>query len=156
MRLAPLLVVALLCRAQDLATNADEYLQAREKAGSFMGTALIARDGKVLFAKGYGMANAEHSVPNTARTRFRLGSITKQFTAAAILQLEERGKLATADPVCKYVPECPEAWKPVIVYHLLTHTSGIWNFTSAPDYRRTWMLPSRPDNTLGRVRDKPQ
>jgi CubicO group peptidase (beta-lactamase class C family) len=109
----------------------------------------------VLFAKGYGMANLEHEVPNTTRTKFRLGSITKQFTATAILQLEERGKLATDDPACKHVADCPPAWKPVTIYHLLTHTSGIWNFTNDPGYRKTWMLPSRPEKTMERFRDKP-
>lgn len=155
MRLALLLLVVLFCRAQDIAAKSDEYLRARAQGNNFMGAALIARDGKVLFAKGYGMANAEHGVPNTTRTKFRLGSITKQFTAASILQLEERGKLTTADPACKYIPDCPAAWNPITLHHLLTHTSGIWNFTSDPDYRRTWMLPSRPEKTLGRFREKP-
>lgn len=158
-RLSTVLLVWVLavesCSAQDLASKADEYLKAHVKTGRFSGSVLIARAGKPLFSMGYGMANLEHDVPNTAQTKFRLGSITKQFTAAAILQLEERGKLSVQDPVCKYVEECPSAWQKVTIHNLLTHTSGIPNMTSFPEYRKTWMLPSRPNETILRFKDKP-
>jgi CubicO group peptidase (beta-lactamase class C family) len=155
MRLALLLLVAVLSYGQDIAAKADEYLQTSVKTSRFMGAVLLSRDGKVLFARGYGMADAEHDVPNTPQTKFRLGSITKQFAATATLQLEEGGKLSITDPVCKYISECPEAWKAITIYHLLTHTSGIWNFTTDPEYRNTWMLPSRPEKTMQRFLKKP-
>ena len=88
------------------------------------GAVLVAKGGKTLFARGYGFANIEHQVPNTTRTKFRLGSITKQFTAMAILILQERGKLKVEDPVGKYIDDAPRAWDGVTIHHLLTHTGG--------------------------------
>ena len=85
--------LATISKAQEFASKAEEYLNAQFKRGHFMGSVLVARDGKILFEKGYGLANAEWNVPNTPQTKFRLGSISKQFTAAAILLLQEQGKL---------------------------------------------------------------
>ena len=79
-------------------------MAARVERDHFSGTVLLARDGQVLFCRGYGMANLEHDVPCTPNTKFRLGSITKQFTAMAILILQERGKLTVTDKVKKYIP----------------------------------------------------
>ncbi|MDQ3013107.1 MAG: serine hydrolase [Acidobacteriota bacterium] len=115
--------------AQDITPKLDEYLSATAKQGGFSGTALVARDGKVIFSKGYGQANVEWDIANTPTTKFRLGSITKQFTAASILLLQERGKLSVKDPICKYVTDCPKSWEPVTIHHLLTHTSGIPSYT---------------------------
>ncbi len=141
--------------AQDIAARVDEYVAATARIRPFSGSILLSKDNKILFAKGYGMANLEHSVPNTPRTKFRLGSITKQFAATAILQLEERGKLKVEDAICQYVPECPDSWKPITIHHLLTHTSGIRNVTALPSYRRDMMLPSPPLQTMKRFRDLP-
>jgi|DewCreStandDraft_5_1066085.scaffolds.fasta_scaffold00029_124 CubicO group peptidase (beta-lactamase class C family) len=143
--------------AQDIASKIDEYMNAHVRVNRFSGAILVAREGKVLLSKGYGWANAEHEVPNTPQTKFRLGSITKQFTAMAILLLEERGRLKVHDPICTYVPNCPEAWREITIHHLLTHTSGIPNFTNFPDYAKTQCLPepSPPASTLERFRDKP-
>lgn len=149
------LLVAASAGAQDLASKIDEYLKAQVKVNRFGGAILVARDGKVLASKGYGMANVEHDIPNTPETKFRLGSITKQFTAAAILLLEERGTLSVQDQVCKYVPECPDAWREITIHHLLTHTSGIPNFTSFPDYLKTMMQPSPAASTVERFKGKP-
>ncbi|HEX5082275.1 MAG TPA: serine hydrolase, partial [Blastocatellia bacterium] len=127
--LALFLVVS--ARAQEatpLTSKFDEYLSAAAKQG-FTGSALVAKDGKVIFSKGYGMANDEWDIPNTPQTKFRLGSITKQFTAASILLLQERGKLSVQDPICKFFDNCPDAWKEITIHHLLRHTSGIPNFT---------------------------
>ena len=101
----------------------------------FMGSVLVARDGQVLYSKGYGSANLEWDVPNSPNTKFRLGSVTKQFTAASILLLEERGKLSVSDPVKKYMPDAPAAWDKITIFHLLTHTSGIPNFTELSGLR---------------------
>ncbi len=121
-----LTVIAL---AQDTNAKFDEYLTTITKQGRFTGSVLVAREGKVLFSKGYGMANLEFDIPNTPQTKFRLGSVTKQFTAASILLLQERGKLSVQDPICKYVENCPKTWEPITVHHLLTHTSGIHSYT---------------------------
>ena len=121
----------------------------------FMGTVLVAEDGKVLLDKGYGFANLEWQVPNTSTTKFRLGSITKQFTATSILLLEEHGKLKVEDPVKKYMPDAPAAWDKITIFNLLTHTSGIPNFTSFPDYRDTEAAATTPEKLVARFRDKP-
>jgi CubicO group peptidase (beta-lactamase class C family) len=133
----------------------NEYMAAAEKVGRFSGTVLVAKDGKPIFSKGYGMANREWDIPNTPQTAFRLGSITKQFTAAAIMLLQERGKLSTSDPVCKYVTECPAAWEPITIKHLLTHTSGIPNYTDSPDFAKKAILPISITDLLADYKSKP-
>lgn len=109
----------------DVAEKVDAYLQAQAKVNGFSGTVLVSRGGSAVLSKGYGWANAEWQVPNTPATKFRLGSITKQFTAAVVLRLQETKRLSVQDPICTYVSPCPDAWKAVTVHHLLTHTSGI-------------------------------
>lgn len=106
---------------------------ARERG--FMGAVLVAQGGQIVFEKGYGMANLEWDIPNTPETKFRLGSITKQFTATAILQLAEQEKLKLEDTLDKYLPDCPEAWKTVTIHQLLNHTSGIPSYTDMPEFR---------------------
>jgi CubicO group peptidase (beta-lactamase class C family) len=130
-------------------------MDARVRRDHFSGSVLIARDGKVLFSKGYGMANLEHDVPNTPKTKFRLGSITKQFTAMAILILQERGKLKVEDRVKKYLPDAPKAWDEITIRHLLTHTSGIPNYTSYPDFLKTLPVRVTLKELIGKFRDKP-
>jgi CubicO group peptidase (beta-lactamase class C family) len=94
-------------------------------ANHFMGSVLVARGDKVLFSKGYGFANLEWDIPNTPDTKFRIGSLTKQFTAVLILKLEEQGKLSVSDPVKKYIADAPAAWDKIKLFQLLTHTSGL-------------------------------
>jgi len=133
----------------------EEYMGAVEKIDRFSGTVLVAKDGKPIFSKGYGMANKEWDIPNSPQTAFRLGSITKQFTSAAIMLLQERGKLNTADPVCKYVAECPATWEPITIRHLLTHTSGIANYTDSPDFAKKAILPISVNDLLADYKSKP-
>jgi CubicO group peptidase (beta-lactamase class C family) len=141
--------------SQELTARVDEYLNALVKQNRFSGAILLARGGQILLSKGYGMANLEDGTPNTPQTKFRLGSITKQFTAAAILKLQEQGKLNVQDAICKYVENCPAAWQPVTVHHLLTHTSGIPNVTSFPEFRKVKFFRTTPLEALAMFRDKP-
>src|SRR6478735_2362152 len=101
--LAVLLGFAAASPCQDIGAKADDYLATWANQGRFSGAVLIAKDGKILLRKGYGMANYELNVPNTPGMVFRIGSITKLFTAFSILQLEERGLLSVNDPVVKYI-----------------------------------------------------
>ena len=140
--------------AQD-AARMEEAIQAAIQKQNFMGAVLVARGDEILLNKGYGQANAEWNLPNTPATKFRLGSLTKQFTAASILLLEERGKLAIADPVSKHMPDAPAAWSAITLHHLLTHTSGIPNFTSLPDYAKFQPFPTTVEATIAVFRDKP-
>ncbi len=139
----------------DLASQVEAYMTARVRRDRFSGSVLIARAGKVLFCRGYGLANREHEVPCTPQTKYRLGSITKQFTAMAILILQEQGKLSISDPVKKHVPQAPQSWDGITIHQLLTHTSGIPNYTSFPDFLKT--LPDRVTLTelIGKFKDKP-
>ena len=133
----------------------DTYLNILNFIGSFNGSVLIARNGEVFLSKGYGFADREQKIPNTSQTKFRIGSITKQFTATAIVILEAQGKLDVQDHICRYLSECPEAWETITIHQLLTHTSGIPNFTSFTDYTRTSATPSPPEETINRFKDKP-
>lgn len=142
-------------RAQDIATKADAYMQASVKYDHFMGSVLIAQHGEILFSKGYGMANVKLGIPNTPETEFRIGSNTKQFTAMVILLLQERHKLSVDDPVCKYVPDCPSDWAPITISELLTHTSGIPNFTSFRDYVAIRTQPMTPSQLMALFEPKP-
>jgi CubicO group peptidase (beta-lactamase class C family) len=101
---------------------------------------LVSRNGKTIFEKGYGYASIENDVRVTPETRFRIGSITKQFTAAAILRLQERGKLSIDDHLSKFIPGYPRGGE-VTLRHLLTHTSGIHSFTDKPDFLETVTTP---------------
>ena len=107
------------------AARMDKAASAEADRNGFMGAILVAQDGKILFDKGYGSANLEWKIPNDGETRFRLGSLTKQFTAASILLLQERGKLRLDTPIKTYLPDAPAAWDKMTVFHLLTHTAGL-------------------------------
>lgn len=117
-----------------LTSKIDEYLQASVKHDQFSGSVLVAKEGKPLFSNAYGMANYELGVANTPQTTYAIASLTKQFTAMAILQLQERKQLKISDPICRYLDDCPEAWQPITIHHLLTHSSGIKNYSSLPEW----------------------
>jgi CubicO group peptidase (beta-lactamase class C family) len=119
---------------RDLAAKVDAYMKAAIAHDQFIGTVLIARNGAPVLTKSYGMANIELSAPNTPQTVFRIASVTKGFTALAIMQLQEQGKLNVADPICRYLDDCPPAWAPITIRQLLTQTSGIKNYSSLPDW----------------------
>ena len=83
----------------------------------------------MLISKGYGLADRENDVPNAPQTKFAIGSMSKAFTAIAIMMLQEEGRLTVQDPICKYISDCPTDWKPITLHHLLTHTSGIQDYS---------------------------
>src|SRR5260370_16071286 len=143
------------CSAQDNVSRMEQVVQSYVSSKRFMGSVLVARDQTIVLDKGYGFANLEWNVANSPTTKFRLGSITKQFTSASIFLLEERGKLKVDDPVKKYMPDAPAAWDKVTIFNLLTHTSGIPSFTGFPDYTSTEAIPTTPEKLVARFRDKP-
>ncbi|HMN43515.1 MAG TPA: serine hydrolase [Povalibacter sp.] len=108
-----------------VARAAATYLDSGLAAGYFSGTALIARDGRILFERGYGQADHERGTLNDAQTVFQIGSITKTFTATLVMQLAEQGKLDTGASVCDYLQDCPAHWRSITIAHLLSHTSGM-------------------------------
>jgi CubicO group peptidase (beta-lactamase class C family) len=140
--------------AQDTA-RMEQVAAATAESGEFMGAALVAQDGRIVFDKGYGSANLEWQIPNDGDTKFRLGSVTKQFTAVSIMLLRERGKVDLEAPVKTYLPDAPAAWDEVTVLHLLNHSSGIPNFTSFDDYGKSKSLSTNVDDLIARFSDKP-
>ncbi|HET7306254.1 MAG TPA: serine hydrolase [Gammaproteobacteria bacterium] len=122
---------------------------------AFMGTVLVAKGDEILLDKGYGMANVAWDIPNALDAKFRLGSLTKQFTAALVLLLQEDGKLRIEDPVSKYLPDAPKQWDKITLSELLHHTSGIPNFTSFKTFMKWRMTPHTHAEELVYFRDKP-
>lgn len=112
----------------------DALLEPHFKADEAGASVLVMKDGKILYAKGFGLASLELKVPNAPPLVYRIGSVTKQFTAAAIMSLVEDGKVALDAPVSRYLEGLPEAWRPVTVRQLLTHTGGVPSYTDGPEY----------------------
>ncbi|HYC87310.1 MAG TPA: serine hydrolase [Chryseosolibacter sp.] len=124
-----------LAYAQTKADKLDKLIGAYAAYGKFNGSVLVAEKGKVIYKKGFGLADMEWNVPNQPDTKHRLGSITKQFTSMLIMQLVEQGKLKLDAPISTYLPDYPKkTGSAITIHHLLTHTSGIPNMTSFPGF----------------------
>lgn len=127
---------------------ADQVVEAQRTAQRIPGLSLaVCRDGKLVQANGFGLANVELDVPATPETIFQTGSVGKQFTAMAILMLVEEGKLRLDDKIRKYLPDAPPAWKAVTIRHLLTHTSGIADYGGEEDTMSKGVINFRKDYT---------
>jgi len=121
---------------------------------SFMGDVLVAESDHIVLNAAYGYADLDWSIENTTDVKFRIGSLTKQFTAASILLLQERGKLNVNKPIKTYLPDVPDAWKMVTVDNLLTHTSGIPNFTGTPGFDVYKRQSHSPEESVALVQSK--
>ncbi|NUL82840.1 MAG: serine hydrolase [Armatimonadetes bacterium] len=135
--------------------NAEAYLKAATEHRGFTGSALISIDGSIAVLSAHGMANHAQKAPNKPDTVFRIGSITKQFTAAAIMKLELDGKLKTTDKLNKFLKDPVKAWEPITIHHLLSHTSGLYSLTADPIYGRVKNADHGPVKTLQWAKDKP-
>ena len=131
------------------------YLDALDAKGQLTGSILVAQQGTILLSRGYGFADAEQHVANTPHTRFRIGSVSKQFTAMAILMLQDQGKVNVHDPLCKYIDACPVAWQPVTVQDLLIHTSGMPDFIAFDDFPALIGQPATVQDLINRFKDMP-
>jgi CubicO group peptidase (beta-lactamase class C family) len=118
----------------EIAGRISGYMQAINQLGPFSGVILVAKDDKVVASEGYGMADVEFQVRNTPQTRFRIASVTKPITAAAVMLLADEGKLSMEDPIAEYLPKCPDAWKAITIRQLLTHTSGLPEYFAFTGY----------------------
>jgi CubicO group peptidase (beta-lactamase class C family) len=118
---------------KEVASRIQAYLQPFGETGNLIGTVLVARGGRILFRQSYGMANYELRVPNSNETRYHIASVSKPFTAAAILQLQEQGRLSVSDHVSRYVPGFPNGDR-ITIDNLLTHSSGIPDINGFDDY----------------------
>jgi CubicO group peptidase (beta-lactamase class C family) len=153
----PAPTAALMPTQDALAARIDAYIRGQT---ALSGAILVAQKGKVLFSQGYGLANRELDVPNTPQTKFAIGSMTKAFTAVAIMMLQERGKLSVQDPICNYIKDCSAAWKGITLHQLLTHTSGIheyrdWNIYIKKKVDDSICREYKPEELLAYFKDLP-
>lgn len=147
---------ALLAAQSPAARTADSLVRDYMASGNSpsVAIALIRGADTVLFAA-YGSADLEHDVPATVNSVYRIGSVTKQFTAAAVMQLVEQGKLGLEDSIGKHLDNLPSEWQSVTVHQLLNHTSGIPSYTSlGVRWSRIWGVEMSPDSIIALVRDK--
>ncbi len=156
-----ILILALLlmsnrCLAQTKVEQIDKLMGMYEAYGKFNGSVLVSDHGNVIYKKGVGMANMEWDIPNQPNTKHRLGSITKQFTAMLILQLAAEGKLDLQVPITQYLPDYPKVTgDKITTHHLLTHTSGIPNYTAFPKFfQEESRNPYTPDEFVKKFADK--
>lgn len=132
----------------------EQYVRPFVETNNFSGVILVSRNNKVLFNKAYGLANREFKVPNHTETVFQLASVSKPFTAAAILILEQKGLLTTDDPVSKYVPDYPSGDK-IKLHHLLSHTSGIPDINDLEEYDNASRKQQTPASLVALYKNKP-
>ena len=155
---ASLLVLLLLPRAwaEPPAEWSEKHLREQAKPDMPGVAVLVARDGQILFQGGFGLADVKEKTPITLETKFRIGSVTKQFVAAAIMKLSEEGKLAISDPLAKYFPDLPNA-KEITLKNLLTHTSGLASYTERGDFFGGVTKPIEPAALIASMqKDKPE
>ncbi|MBE0654224.1 MAG: serine hydrolase, partial [Bacteroidales bacterium] len=133
----------------------DRLLSGQYKTDDPGAVALVAQNGKVLFKKAYGMANLELGVPMQTNMVFEIGSITKQFTAIAILMLVEDGKIKLEDEITKFIPDYPTHGHSITVHHLLTHTSGIRSYTDMPAFGEFWRKDYEPSEFIDVFKNEP-
>ena len=148
-----LLLFTITCFGQDgVSSKIDDYVRAEMEAQKIPGLSLaIMKNGEIVLAKGYGLANVEHQVAVKPETIFQSGSMGKQFTATAVMMLVEEGKVSLDDKITKYFPDAPESWRNITVRHLLTHTSGLGDYPDDFDLRRDYT----EDELVQRIRTIP-
>ena len=148
LRLLLCIVLVLACTSTHAQSKTDQInalVTMFHEYNQFTGSILVTENGKVIYRKGFGLANRETNTPNEPATRHRLASVTKQFTSMAIMQLVAEGKLRLDVPITTYLPAYPAATgKQITIHHLLTHTSGIPNYTSFENYREVMVKSMTP------------
>jgi CubicO group peptidase (beta-lactamase class C family)/uncharacterized protein YneR len=157
-RTSLLLLVLLpsLAAAQSTAERVDTLVRQYHDLGQINGAVLVAESGEIIYEEGVGEADMTFGVANTADTRFLIGSVTKNFTGALILQLVEEGAVDLQAPLSTYLPDYPaEVGDRVTVHHLLTHSSGIPSYTGLPEFRTTIVAnPQTPESLIDYVKDR--
>ncbi|MBN8676046.1 MAG: serine hydrolase [Chitinophagales bacterium] len=140
---------------KQLITAFDTLLSAKFKKDEPGATVLVSRKGQVIYLKGFGMADMELKVPMRTEMVFRIGSISKQFTAVAILQLMEKGKLSLQDDIKKFIPDYPTHGYTITVEHLLTHTSGIKSYTGMSSFDSIMNMDMKPPELIAYFKNQP-
>jgi CubicO group peptidase (beta-lactamase class C family) len=142
-------------KGQSLESKIDKILSNQFKSNETGVSALVAKDGKVIYRKAFGKANLELDVNMTSENVFEVGSITKQFTSVAILMLLEEGKLNLEDEITKFIPDYPTKGKVITVHHLLTHTSGIKSYTSIQGFGKVMTIDESPLKFIDFFKNEP-
>ena len=140
---------------KQLFADFDKMLSEQFKTNETGATALVSRKGQIIYKKAFGMANLEYNTPMKVDNIFRIGSITKQFTAVAILQLMEQGKLNLQDSINKFIPDYPTHGHKITIEHLLTHTSGIQSYTNMKDFEKKMTLDLTPTELIDYFKKEP-
>jgi len=141
--------------AQDMSSRIDTLISTYSKMNKFNGTVLVSKNGTILLNKGYGYRNAADKILNSEQSIYQLGSITKQFTAAVILKLEQEKKLSVSDKISKYFPNYPKG-DSITIQQLLTHTSGIYNYTNDGNFMANEITkPHNRDQMMALFENKP-
>ena len=141
-------------QVSDLERWTDAYIAGLPSGQHFRGNIFVEQDSKVVLKKSYGLADESWKIPNTAGTRFEIASITKQFTAVAILQLAEAGRLSIQDPIGKFYLQAPASWKGITIEELLNHTSGLPN-NEVKDFTKGLAVPYTIEELIQTFRDRP-
>ncbi len=141
-------------RQGSLEARIAAYVEPYVRTNNFSGVILVTKDGQALLRRGYGCAVREFDVPVTPETKFQIASVSKSFTAAATLLLEQQGKLRTSDPLDRFLPGFPNGGR-LTLHQLLAHTSGIPNVNALPDYDAKAMFPHGLDEILSWFKDRP-
>jgi CubicO group peptidase (beta-lactamase class C family) len=154
------LALTLVTSAQPVNTKAmnaefDKLLAAQFRTGETGCAALVAINGQIIYKKAFGMANLELNIPMQPDMVFRIGSITKQFTTVAILQLVEQGKLSLQDDITKFIPDYPTQAYKITVENLLTHTSGIKSYTNVPEFAKYIKEDYKPEEVIDKFKNLP-
>ena len=142
-------------QAQSLESKIDNLLKNQFKSNETGVSALVAKDGGILYRKAFGKANLELDVNMTPENVFQVGSITKQFTSVSILMLLEEGKLSLEDEITKFIPDYPTNGKKITVHHLLTHTSGIKSYTSMQSFGKVMTIDESPLKFIDFFKNEP-
>ncbi|TXE16332.1 serine hydrolase [Psychroflexus gondwanensis] len=148
------LLVTLSSIAQSLEQQFDTYIGDQYTSDAPGVSILVAKDGKAIYSRGSGIANLELDIKAAPKHVFEIGSITKQFTAVAILMLEEQGKLSVEDEITKFIPDYPTQDKTITVHHLLNHTSGIKSYTNMPSFMEFARTDMTPTVLMGRFKNE--
>ena len=151
----PLLASAQSPNRKAMNAEFDKLLAGQFKQGETGCAALVAVNGQIIYKKAFGMANLELNVPMQPDMVFRIGSITKQFTAIAILQLIEQGKLALQDDITKFIPDYPTQAYKITIENLLTHTSGIKSYTNVPEFQKYIKDDFKPEEVIEKFKNLP-
>src|SRR5450432_2777189 len=141
-------------QVSDLERWTDGYISGLPSSQHFRGNVLVEQNGKVLLRKSYGLADESWKIPNTVDSRFEIASVTKQFTAVAILQLAEAGRLSIQDPISKFYLQAPASWKGITVEELLNHTSGLPN-NEVKNFTKGLAVPYTIEELIQTFRDRP-